>query len=276
MERRIARQAEHLRRRRQAQAAVGAGLAVVLIVVGIVWLTGGFSHRPKPAASQAASCVWHPKSADDAKGVKATGLPPDSGEERSGSTPMTIRTNLGEIDVQVSRELAPCTAASFSYLAAKKYFDGSTCHRITTSGIYVLQCGDPYGTGGGGPAYSFANEYVPPAPTPTSSAGPTPATAPIVTYPKGTVAMAHSKEADSNGSQFFIVYQDSALPADYTVFGQVTKGLDVVLKVAKAGAVDGAGKVVGDGAPKTKITIVSLTMGEPAGAGTPATAATNG
>jgi peptidyl-prolyl cis-trans isomerase B (cyclophilin B) len=286
-ERRIARQAEKLRRRRQTQAAVGAGVALLLIVVGVVWLVGGFSGSHKPTA--AATCTWHSKTPNQSQNIVDTGHPPATGEIRSGTVPMTIKTNLGEIDVTLNRDNAPCTVASFAYLAGKQYFDGSTCHRLTTGGIFVLQCGDPTGTGSGSPAYTFADEYVPPVSTPSASASPTatpsgtaspspspsssssatagaqpsPSTPARVVYQAGTVAMAHSDLPDSNGSQFFIVYRDSVLPDQYTVFGQVSAGLDIVQRVAKAGAVDPTGKPTEDGKPRTTVSITSLTVGTP-------------
>ncbi len=108
---------------------------------------------------------------------------------------------------------------SFVYLAAKNYFSNTTCHRLTTSGIYVLQCGDPTGTGEGGPGYKFGDENLTGA-----------------KYTAGTVAMANSG-ADTNGSQFFLVYRNSlSLPASYTPFGTIVSGLNIIQNVAKAGS----------------------------------------
>ena len=112
---------------------------------------------------------------------------------------------------------APYTTFSFEYLARKKYFDATKCHRLTTSGIYVLQCGDPTGTGSGGPGYQFQDENLTGA-----------------TYPAGTIAMANAGPG-TNGSQFFIVYKDTQLPPSYTPWGKVTAGLDIVQGIAKAG-----------------------------------------
>ena len=126
-------------------------------------------------------------------------------------------------------------------LAESGYFDGTSCHRLTTSGIYVLQCGDPTGTGTGDPGYKFG----PVENAPTDDV-----------YPAGTVAMARQGgDGDSMGSQFFLVYEDSTIPSDaaggYTVFGTITSGLDVVQAVADAGTQDGSG----DGSPATPVTI---------------------
>jgi len=182
----------------------------------------------------------------------------------SGSGSGTV---VGSIDVAK----APCTAASFTYLAGRHFFDKTTCHRLTTATTYLLQCGDPTGTGQGGPTYTFANENVPAAPGPSTgpsddpSAPPTDAT---VIYPRGTLAMA-SPTTDANGSQFYIVYKDSPLPPNYTIFGTVTQGqgLDLIDKIAAAGAVDNQGKPTGDGKPKNPVTIASLAGVERAEAG---------
>jgi peptidyl-prolyl cis-trans isomerase B (cyclophilin B) len=133
--------------------------------------------------------------------------------------------------------------ASFSFLAQEGFFDGTPCHRLTTSGIYVLQCGDPTGTGTGGPGYSIPLENAPADET----------------YPAGTLAMARSAEPDSGGSQFFVVYEDTRLPAPgYTVFGRVTSGLDLLEDLAAAGADDANGP--GDGAPNQEIGIAGVSV----------------
>jgi peptidyl-prolyl cis-trans isomerase B (cyclophilin B) len=163
---------------------------------------------------------------------------------------MTVTTNVGSLDVVVDTAHAPCTAASFTYLASKKFFDNTPCHRMTTSGIFVLQCGDPSGTGTGGPSYEFAEENLPTDKRPA--------------YPAGTVAIAKTQSPGTSSSQFFVVYKDTELPADYTVLGKVTKGLDVVQKVADAGVTPADPSNPADGAPKTKVTIQSLTVSAPA------------
>jgi len=266
MERRMARQAAAARKKRQIQAGVGATLALVLVIVGVYWLAGGFTSKPKPASEVASgSCAWVAQQVGAT--VKDTGIPPTTGEPRSGTRTMTLKTSVGEIDAELDLANAPCTSASFNYLAGLKYFDNTKCHRLTTAGIYVLQCGDPFVTatgpapanpGAGGPGYQFANENLPV--DASASASPSAPATPPNLYPAGTIAMANSGP-DTNGSQFFIVYKDgSQLAGNYTIFGKVTKGLDVVTKVAEAGAVKD-GKTATDGAPKTKVTIKSLTLG---------------
>src|SRR5690606_8040971 len=131
------------------------------------------------------------------------------------------------------------TVNSLVHLAGAGFFDGTTCHRLTTSGtLRVLQCGDPEGTGSGGPGDEFGLENVDGA-----------------TYEAGTVAMARRPdEPDANGSQFFLVYDDSELAPEYTVFGRITEGLDVLTGIAEAGTEDGSS----DGAPAEPVAIDSV------------------
>jgi peptidyl-prolyl cis-trans isomerase B (cyclophilin B) len=151
----------------------------------------------------------------------------------------TIDTNCGTIVVKLDGKHAPHTVNSFAFLAGKHYFDNTPCHRLTTSGIYVLQCGDPTGTGTGGPGYTIPDENLKGA-----------------TYPAGTLAMANTGQPHSGGSQFFFCYDDTQLPPQYTPFGTVTSGLDVLKKIAAAGSDDSNGP--GDGAPKQPVVITSF------------------
>jgi peptidyl-prolyl cis-trans isomerase B (cyclophilin B) len=157
----------------------------------------------------------------------------------TGTYTATVVTNRGSIVLKLDAAKAPCTVNSFVYLASKKYFDATPCHRLTTAGIFVLQCGDPTGTGGGGPGYEFADENL---------AG--------AVYPAGTVAMANAGPG-TNGSQFFLVYKNTTLAPHYTPFGTITSGLDVLAKVAAAGDDDSHGP--GDGRPKLPVEITGVT-----------------
>jgi peptidyl-prolyl cis-trans isomerase B (cyclophilin B) len=258
LERQIARRAASARRRRQVQAGVGASIALVLVVLGVVWVAGGFD--PSKPKTVAADCTWSPVSGD---GVKDVGMPPTTGIAKSGTQLMTVTTNQGVVDVELNVGESPCTAASFSYLASKQFFNDTKCHRLTDSGLYVLQCGDPAGAGIGGPAYNFADENLPaavPEPTPTGSPAASPGPATTV-YRAGMVVMANSG-ANTNSSQFFIVYKDSRLEPKYSIAGQVTKGLDVIEKIAAAGIRPG-GTTPNDGPPKNDVIIQSLTVGAP-------------
>jgi peptidyl-prolyl cis-trans isomerase B (cyclophilin B) len=183
-------------------------------------------------------------------------LPPATPDYTASYT-ATFNTNLGPITVNLLNSKATCTVNSFVHLAEAGYFNDTQCHRLLTSGIYVLQCGDAYATsttkltcsetstvGTGMPGYDFASENLTNA-----------------KYPAGTVAMANGGTATSNGSQFFIVYKDSSsgLGASYTPFATVSSGLDIVQNVAKDGTSCTYAQE-GGGAPKKKVIIDSVTI----------------
>jgi peptidyl-prolyl cis-trans isomerase B (cyclophilin B) len=258
LERQIARRAAAARKRRQVRAGVGAVLALALVLLGAAWATGVFK-RDQPTAA-AADCSWSPQSG---AGVKDVGQPPTTGIPKSGTETMTITTNHGVIQVAIDAAKTPCAAASFSYLAGKQFFDNTRCHRLTNSGLFVLQCGDPSGSGAGGPGYHFKDENLPEAPDTDPSVPPSAAPQPV--YRAGMVALANSG-ADTNSSQFFIVYRDSQLDPKYSVLGTVTSGLDVVDKIAAGGIAEG-GTTANDGPPKTEVIIQTLTVSPPQPAG---------
>jgi len=151
-----------------------------------------------------------------------------------------LTTNQGAIVLKLDAVKAPCTVNSFAFLADRKYFDSTPCHRLTTAGIFVLQCGDPTGSGGGGPGYEFADENLTGA-----------------LYPAGTVAMANGGPG-TNGSQFFLVYKDTTLAPNYTPFGTITGGLAVIQKIAAAGSDNSNGP--GDGKPNLPVEITGVTV----------------
>lgn len=163
---------------------------------------------------------------------------PNAGITESNNAIITFKTNQGEIVIETKPALAPLTVNAIAALAQKNYFDNTICHRLTTQGIFVLQCGDPTGTGTGGPGFNIPDENLP---QPTEN-----------NYPAGTVAMANAGPGTS-GSQFFLVYQDTTLGPDYTIWGSITSGLDILQTIASAGVVDGGA----DGAPLTGVTIES-------------------
>jgi len=148
----------------------------------------------------------------------------------------TLVTNCGNIVVTTVGAKAPITITQLATLARGGYFNNSLCHRLTTKGLYVLQCGDPTATGAGGPNFTYRDENLP-------AEG-------LNNYPAGTVAMANSGPG-TNGSQFFLVFADTTLGANYTIWGTITQGLDIVKAIAKAG-VKGGGA---DGAPNQSIEI---------------------
>jgi peptidyl-prolyl cis-trans isomerase B (cyclophilin B) len=164
----------------------------------------------------------------------------------------SMTTNQGNIGLTLDNAKSPCTVNNFASLAQQGYYDNTVCHRLTTSTeLGVLQCGDPTGAGQGGPGYRFPNEY------PTNQYRlADPALKVPVTYPRGTLAMANAG-AGTNGSQFFLVYQDSQLPPTYTVFGTIDQtGLATLDKIAAAGVVGGSE----DGKPVTEVKITSVRL----------------
>jgi peptidyl-prolyl cis-trans isomerase B (cyclophilin B) len=259
-DRQMARKAASARRKRRLQAGIGSALALLLIVFGTVWLLGGFDSDPKtPEAADL--CSWTPQDGSANTNLKDVGTPPTKDLPNTGTRPMTITTNQGApITVTLDVASAACSSASFAYLAGKGFFDNTKCHELTAEG--ALRCGDPSGTGQGGPTYTFFNENVPAAPDPSPSASPAPAQAPL--YPKGTVALiGNAGAAGSNGSQFLIFFKDytTSSPA-YPIIGTVTAGLDVVEKIGALSTVDnGAGEKI---KPAQDVIIQSLTVGEAA------------
>lgn len=182
--------------------------------------------------------------------IKENTPPATDGVSTVGTVDVSITTSQGPIGLTLDRAEAPCTVNSFTSLASQSYFDDTICHRLTTTeGLQVLQCGDPSGKGNRGPGYEFANEY----PTTAYPAGDPALSSPVV-YPRGTVAMANAGP-DTNGSQFFLVYADSVLPPQYTVFGTISdEGLATLDAVAAAG-VSTPGN---DGAPNLPVTIETV------------------
>lgn len=254
-ERRLERQSRRARRTRQAWTASIAAVLVLGVGTASAAFAGVFqSPAKKPAASSSPSasaspspapsvvpamvngkCVYTP-SGTAARKVSLPSATPDT----SATYTATMTTNRGSIVISLLNSKAPCTVNSFVSLAGQKYFNNTPCHRLTTSGIFVLQCGDPTGTGSGGPGYKFGDENLKGA-----------------TYPAGTVAMANGGPG-TNGSQFFLVYKNSPLPASYTPFGTITSGLSVLTTVAKAGSDNSNG--TGDGKPKDPVQIESMTI----------------
>jgi peptidyl-prolyl cis-trans isomerase B (cyclophilin B) len=278
LERQLERHAQQARRRRML-AIVGGAVAAVVVVVAVVATvvltnqehknkqasatassstsaaptnSSGIPALPafKPPANLGANCQYEP-AAEQAS--KPATLP------RQGKVPtdpaqvsVSMVTNQGNVGLLLANNESPCTVNSFISLAQQKFFDNTKCHRLTASPTSsVLQCGDPSGDGTGGPGYQFANEY------PTDQYQPDdPAVHEPVVYPRGTLAMANAGP-NTNGSQFFMVYKDTQLPPEYTVFGKIQQdGLATLDKIAKGG-VAGGGQ---DGQPTTEVTIKSVRL----------------
>ncbi|NHC46054.1 peptidylprolyl isomerase [Motilibacter aurantiacus] len=256
-----ARRAEARKRRRQRTQVLAAVAAVVAVIAGVAVISLLVNNdddtldAPAAAPESTASVESTPAApvVDGCTASSATGRlnAPQFDEEPAltvdkASYTATLDTNCGPIELTLDGAKAPHTVNSFAFLAEEKFFDGTPCHRLTTSGLYVLQCGDPTGTGTGGPGYQFEDENLP-------EEG-------AANYPAGTVAMANSG-AGTNGSQFFLVYEDTQLPPNYSIFGKITKGLDILKKVAAAGVADGGG----DGAPSQPVTLDTVTVAKARG-----------
>lgn len=276
LERQLERREAQARRRR-LYTIIASAVAVVAVTAGVAafFVTRSDSDSiataaPTPPGSSAAPTEPAPATDGQLPAFKA---PADLGKNcqypaaqaaskpnnlpRTGEVPtdpaevsVSMSTDQGNIGIQLDNAKSPCTVNSFASLAQQGYFNDTQCHRLTTSpGLSVLQCGDPTGSGSGGPGYEFANEY------PTNQFQPDdPQLQNPVTYPRGTLAMANAGPG-TNGSQFFLVYRDSMLPPGYTVFGKIDDtGLATLDKIA-AGGVEGGGQ---DGKPATPVTVKSI------------------
>jgi peptidyl-prolyl cis-trans isomerase B (cyclophilin B) len=205
-----------------------------------------------PLATGTAQCAFTATPDQPAPAGHNEGTPPSSAP-RAGTVMLTLHTSQGDIPLTLPRAKAPCTVASFAFLAGKGYFNNTPCHRLTSAdSLKVLQCGDPTGTGTGGPGYTVPDEN--PTDLPSVPGGG------ASVYARGTVAMANTGQPHSGGSQFFLVYADSALPPNYAVFGSVAAtGLQVLDKIA-AGGVGPGGQGAQDGPPAIPVKITSATV----------------
>lgn len=277
LQRQLERRAEEARKRRRNTLVGVAAFTVVLVVGGVLWFSGVFDDEPaadSEASSEpeAAACSYTPADPADPNAnpnLTDVGVPP----EPDGSTEpvvLDVASTQGAFQMTLDPTTAPCATNSMKYLAENAFFDGSPCHRMVNSEVFgVLQCGDPTGSGSGGPTYSYLAE-------PESVAGlaPSPDGAAAI-YPRGSVAMAQGGGDPATGapptigSQFFICFQDTQLPPDYTLVGTITAGLEVIEAVAAAGN-DGSFEVApdgspgpGGGAPVTPITLTTVTVAPP-------------
>jgi peptidyl-prolyl cis-trans isomerase B (cyclophilin B) len=214
------------------------------------------SASPAAVIEPATHCSYTSASAGT---VLKSSLPTASPDYKAAYT-ASINTNLGPIKIDLANSKATCTVNSFVHLASANFWNNTQCHRLADSdALYMLQCGDPTAKasqklscstatlGSGTPGYEFASENLPTA----GSSG-------SVTYKAGTVAMANSGGA-TNGSQFFLVFKDTTLGPDYTPFGTITSGLDILQNVAKAGT-SCTFPESGGGVPKEKVIIDSVSI----------------
>ncbi|HEY6795570.1 MAG TPA: peptidylprolyl isomerase [Kineosporiaceae bacterium] len=264
------KQARQRRQRRRVLIA-GSAVAVVLVVSGtVLWVTGRGSDEKASTALSSASPSTSGSGSASASAPGASGSPaatagpnpcprptvtppakpqsfgaaPDASLAQGKTWTWTIKTTCGDLVATLDGTKAPKAVANAIFLSGKQFWDGSPCHRLsTTGGLLMLQCGDPTGSGTGGPGYSFG-----PIENAPQSGG----------YTRGMIAMANTGQPNSQGSQFFVVFGTSNLPPSYTVFGTVTKGLDVIDKVA-AGGISAEG-AAGGGPPNRPISIVSTSV----------------
>ena len=263
------------RSRRNLLLALVAALAVAAVVVTAVLLTrpdddpgdaaAGSTTAPASSSggsspsSQVSSAAPSPESPPAAGTVSCDYVPDDSGPAaidvgtppQASATPaegtdvLVMSTGQGDLTLTLDRSVAPCAAASFRFLAEQGFFDGSPCHREVNEPTFgVLQCGDPTGTGTGGPAYRFDQEVTA-----------------ATSYPRGTIAMANSGSDTTTGSQFFLCFVDTQLSPDYTVVGTVDPaGLSVLDGIAAAGNDGSFDPSPGGGAPAVPVVIQAMTV----------------
>lgn len=226
----VQRQQTKHHKRRQRQVVAAAVVGVLIVVAGAWFLWWSTSDDADTTASEIGDDFTYSKAAD----TLPAGVPAE----------LVLDTDRGPITITLDTTKAPNNSNSLAFLAGKGYFDDTSCHRLTTEGIFVLQCGDRTGTGGGNPGYTTADENLPKA----DKTG-------IATYLRGSVAMAEPGGGEA-GSQFFLVYKDSPLAPDYTIVGQISKGLDVVEEVAAAGVSPDSANPT-DGPPAEPLTITA-------------------
>ncbi|AEE46152.1 peptidylprolyl isomerase [Cellulomonas fimi] len=229
------RQVQARARQRRQRVVAGAVVGALVLAVGIgaaVALTRDDTPvaLPSPVVSDQPQATAQPARTGNG------GVVPEAALAEGRTWTGTLALSQGDVAIELDGAAAPQAVANFVTLAREGYFDGTSCHRLVTGGIHVLQCGDPTATGQGGPGYSW---------------GPVENAPSDDVYPAGTIAMARvGGDGSSMGSQFFLVYEDSQIPSDsaggYTVFGRITSGLDVVQAIADAGTVEGSETPVDD------------------------------
>jgi peptidyl-prolyl cis-trans isomerase B (cyclophilin B) len=256
------RRVQQRQKARRRTAWIAGTVVVVLAAAGVAWASVGLtsdgspkaaaaSPTPTAAASASASAGPNPCAAPAAgtPGTKQWKSEPKMGIDTAKAYTLKLSTTCGEVDLKLNAAKAPHTVNSFAFLAGQGYFDHTKCHRLVTANIYVLQCGDPQGTGSGGPGYTIPDENLASLGKANSKG--------TVTYPAGTVAMANTGSPHTGGSQFFLVYKASPLAPSYTPFGTVdAAGMKVLAKIAGAG-VSGGGS---DGSPNAHVVIDKAVM----------------
>jgi cyclophilin family peptidyl-prolyl cis-trans isomerase len=197
-----------------------------MFLAGVIIFTACSKSNMSPAAEEGKIMQW--------------ANPPAMSIDQNKQYMATIKTNFGDIAVQLFLKDSPIAVNNFVFLARQGFYDGVKLHRVVKG--FVIQGGDPTGTGAGGPGYKFADEKV------------------TRDYVAGTLAMANAGP-NTNGSQFFITLANLNLPKNYTIFGIVTSGFNVVQKI---GDVSVIAKVPGSEAssPTVDVHINSITIEE--------------
>ena len=302
LERQLVRRQERLKGRRQRNIIAGV-IVGVLVIAGVI-----FFVTKKPSATDAASatsgtdvsasattpstpCTYTPTSE---AAVKAVTPPTNTNPAKTGTVQAVMTVGQGAVPITLDRNLAPCAVNAFISLAEQKFYDGTPCHRLTTDAdLKILQCGDPSGTGRGGPGYDYPADPEPQVASPSTDATSTDATGTDSTdpgattgdtssattdatptdststttstpdgYPVGTIAMANVSAGGNNGSQFFIVYGESILGSSgYTKIGTVgADGLAVIQAIAAKGTVVGKNANGALDAPAEPVNITTITV----------------
>jgi peptidyl-prolyl cis-trans isomerase B (cyclophilin B) len=260
LQRQLERRTEVAKKRRRNLGILATAIAVLVVVGAALIITGAFNGDDEdtqaaadPSSTSAAApstnadgtvtCTYSPDATANPN-LEDVGTPPTpEATTAQGTSTLLMSTDQGDLTLTLDRAKAPCAAASFTYLASQQFFDGSPCHRLVNQpGFGVLQCGDPTGTGSGGPSYKYAEEVTP-----------------ETTYPRGTIAMAKTAQPGTTGSQFFLCFVDTTLPPEYSVVGTVDEAGLAVLETVAAGGIQGVGPE-GDGAPAIPVTIQTMTV----------------
>lgn len=213
-------------------------LAVITLLVAVLLAACSDANRSADTGGvvQAVTCEYPP----DGRPARAVDPPATTDIPNQGQAQATLHFTAGDVTITMDRAKAPCTINSFLSLAQQGFYDETNCHRLVDYGLFILQCGDPTATGMGGPGYVMDEELDGKE-----------------TYPAGTVAMAKRPERGTTGSQFFLVWADTELPPDYTVFGTMDKaGLDVIGGIAAQGVAASDGQ-----SPNAEARITSITLG---------------
>lgn len=250
--------------RRRRQQVIGAVTGVVVVVAAVAWFVLAQRSSSTPAAAPQPSVSTPVTHASNAAGCTLPVTVVDKTATWAKEPPFTLKpattytitlaTNCGNIVIAsnpATVKAAGPVVNSQQFLAGQGFFDAASCFRLTTSDLFVLQCGSPTNNGQGGAGYQIPDKATAlPKNVPNN-------------YPAGTVAMANSGP-NTTSSQFFLVYKNTTLPPDYMIWGKVVSGLGVLQKVAAAGVASG-GSSASDGAPVQPLVITKATAASSAG-----------